>query len=220
MTGDNIRGTGSGTFETVSDKINVDSLYDIAPVESVVRGWNKETVNFSINEQRLIDSDYYQYFSYSLKSKIAFDTWNDIVSSMAHPGGFKKFSDLQIESKDDNSKPAGISSSTLDLFVDLISEVETYCQYDFDIVSETSKSISGEFVSDEILMRILLLLIMKNQLEIEFFLSIIFRAHLIILQEQLDSPSSIHSHFQELVIESILLNFLTPSSLELENGNY
>ena len=153
LTGDNIRGTGSGTFGTVSDKINVDSLYDIAPVEAVVRGWNKDTGKLSINEQRLIDSDYYQYFSYSLKSKIAYDTWNDIVSSMAHPGGFKKFSDLQIESKDDNTKPVGISSNTIDLFVDLISEVETYCQYDFDIVSETSKLISGGFVSDEILMR-------------------------------------------------------------------
>ena len=90
------------TFGTVSDKINVDSLYDIAPVDPlVVRGWNKDTGKLSINEQRLIDSDY-QYFSYSLKSKIAYDAWNDIVSSMAHPGGFKKFSDLQIESKDDN----------------------------------------------------------------------------------------------------------------------
>ena len=151
--GDLVRGTGSGTFGTVSEKINVDSLYDIVAVEDVVRGWNKDTGKLNTNEQRLIDSDYYQYFSYSLKSKIAFDTWNEIVSSMAHPGGFKKFSDLQIESKEDGIKQVGISSNTIELFVDLISEVETYCQYDFDFVSETSKSISGEFISDEILMR-------------------------------------------------------------------
>ena len=41
--------------------------------------------------------------------------------------------------------------STLDLFVDLISEVETYCQYDFDFVSEDIEFISGQFFSDEVL---------------------------------------------------------------------
>ena len=101
----------------------------------------------------MIDSDYYQYFSYSLKSKIAYDTWNEIVSSMAHPGGFKKFSDLQIESRDENTRAVGISSNTLELFVDLISEVETYCRYDFDFVSETSKLISGNFLTDSVLTR-------------------------------------------------------------------
>ena len=153
LKGDLIRGVGSGTFGNVSEKINVDSFYDIVPVEEIAKGWDSDTGKLSINEQRLIDSDYYQYFSYSLKSKIAFDTWNDIVSSMAHPGGFKKFSDLQIESQEENVRPVGISSNTIELFVDLISEVETYCRYDFDFVSETAKNISGSFLSDEILTR-------------------------------------------------------------------
>ena len=153
LVGDLIRGIGSGTFGTVSEKINVDSYYDITSAEEVVRGWESNTGKLNVNEQRLIDSDYYQYFSYSLKSKIAYDTWNEIVSSMAHPGGFKKFSDLQIESRDENTRAVGISSNTLELFVDLISEVETYCRYDLDFVSETSKFISGNFLSDGVLTR-------------------------------------------------------------------
>ena len=153
LTGDEIRGSGSGTIGKVSDKINVNSYYDIEAAPIVTRGWARNTGKLNLNEQRLIDSDYYQYFSYSLKSKIAYDTWNDIVSSMNHTVGFKKFSDLQIESKQELSPIVGIASNTIDLFVDLISEVETYCRYDFDFVSETNKFISGEFLSDEILTR-------------------------------------------------------------------
>jgi len=151
LTGDDIKGLGSGTIAKVSDKINVDSLYDIEAAPPVIKGWEKDTGKPSTNEQRLIDSDYYQYFSYSLKSKIAYDTWNDIVSSMDHTIGFKKFSDLQIESRDETFKSVGISSSNIELLLDLISEVETYCRYDFDLVSETNKFISGSFFSDEIL---------------------------------------------------------------------
>ena len=153
LVGDLIRGIGSGTIAKVSEKINVDSFYDITPVEEISKGWESDTGKLNVNQQRLIDSDYYQYFSYSLKSKIAYDTWNDIVSSMSHTSGFKKFSDLQIVSKGDSARIVGIASNTGDLLVDLISEVETYCRYDFDFVSETSKLISGEFLSDTVLTR-------------------------------------------------------------------
>ena len=78
-----IRGIGSGTFGKVSEKINVDSYYDIHDL-LIVLGWGKDTGKLSVNEQRIIDSDYYQHFSYSLKSKIAYDAWNEIVSSMNH----------------------------------------------------------------------------------------------------------------------------------------
>ena len=70
--------------------------------------------------------------------------WHILVDS--------KFSDLQIESRDENTRAVGIFN-TIELFVDLISEVETYCRYDFDFVSETSKLISGNFLSDSVLTR-------------------------------------------------------------------
>jgi hypothetical protein len=151
LVNDNIRGLGSGTIAKVSEKINVDSYYDIEADPLVILGWGKDTGKLSVNEQRIIDSDYYQHFSYSLKSKIAYDTWNDLVSSMNHTVGFKKFSDLQVESKVDDRSIVGVSSNTIDLFVELANAVETYCRYDFDYVSEDHKFISGQFLSDEIL---------------------------------------------------------------------
>ena len=148
---DDIRGLGSGTIAKVSDKINVSSSYNIQASPDVTLGWQKDSGKLNVSEQRLIDSDYYQYFSYSIKSKIAYETWNDIVSSMNHTIGFKKFSDLQIESRDEEFRSTEISSSDIELFIDLISEVETYCRYDFDYVSEISKFISGSFITDNIL---------------------------------------------------------------------
>ena len=59
------------------------------------------------NTQRIQDSDYYQKFSYSLKSRIDYDTWNDPVSVLNHCAGYKKFSDYQLESSADNKTSPG-----------------------------------------------------------------------------------------------------------------
>jgi hypothetical protein len=151
--GDKVRGKGSGSLATIVSKINVDSYFNIDASPLVVKGWRKDSGKLSVNEQRLIDSDYYQYFSYSLKSKIAYDTWNDVVSSLNHTSGFKKFSDLTIESNPEFDITPQINSNDVESIIDLISEVETYCVFDFDLVSEKSKEISGITFSDEILLR-------------------------------------------------------------------
>lgn len=151
--GDQIRGKGSGTFATISSKINADSYFNIEAAPLVIKGWIKDTGKPNVNEQRLIDSDYYQYFSYSIKSKIAYETWNEVVSLMNHTSGFKKFSDLVIESISDTSILPDIGSNEIDVLVDIISEIETYCIFDFDLISETNKFVSGQFFSDGILLR-------------------------------------------------------------------
>ncbi len=56
--------------------------------------------------QRVFDSDYYQYFSYSLKSEVEFEKWKEPVSTLNHTGGFKKFSDLVIR----NEESVGVST--------------------------------------------------------------------------------------------------------------
>ena len=46
--------------------------------------------------QRIQDSLYYQNFSYSLRSKVSMDTWDDAVSALNHALGYVKFSDMQL----------------------------------------------------------------------------------------------------------------------------
>ena len=59
--------------------------------------------------QRLSDNFYFQKFSYSIKSRLPYNTWKESVKSIVHPSGFLEFSDLVIES--DSKKDA----DTLDL---------------------------------------------------------------------------------------------------------
>ena len=58
----------------------------------------KQTGKLNESFQRIHDNDYYQYFSYSVKSNISLENWNSIVSDLNHTLGFKKFSDLSVES--------------------------------------------------------------------------------------------------------------------------
>ena len=63
--------------------------------------------NLSSILQKLPDNDYYQNFSYSLKSTKSIDDWKSIVSDLAHVSGYKQFGDLSIES----DLPIGIAKT-------------------------------------------------------------------------------------------------------------
>lgn len=46
--------------------------------------------------QRISDNNYYQKFSYAIKSQISYDRWKEPIKSLVHPSGYKEFSDLDI----------------------------------------------------------------------------------------------------------------------------
>ena len=89
------------------------------------------------NVQRLPDNDYYQYFSYSLKSKVSYEKWNDPVSSLNHTAGFKKFSDLQVESKltQPNSLRVGIKTD-VSLTIELTGYGDLNSVINYDLATE------------------------------------------------------------------------------------
>ena len=65
--------------------------------------------------------------------------------------GFRRFSDLVIESKSEtNVGFVTEQSSNIDARLDLISEFNVNCRPDFDLVSENNLNLDGEIASDEI----------------------------------------------------------------------
>ena len=99
------------------------------------------------------DNHYYQNFSYSISSKVPYDTWNDPVSVLSHASGFGKFADLQIVSEQSNPTQ-GITvadESNIEVVVDIISEGDLNCDYNFDYVSEGVVFINGGAYSNEII---------------------------------------------------------------------
>ena len=75
------------------------SSLETGPFSRVENGWETSSGFINDNIQRVQDSFYYQNFSYSLKSEVTFDTWDNVVSTLNHTAGFKKFSDYRLSRK-------------------------------------------------------------------------------------------------------------------------
>ena len=98
--------------------------------------------------QRIQDSDYYHNFSYSLKSTVPFKKWNDDISSLNHPVGYRKFSDYQIESVSNNI--IGLSTSVVTKLRMFVNNINMNSTYNFDIVNENALGTGDDLFSTEI----------------------------------------------------------------------
>jgi len=129
-----------------------DAVYNVNDSSIVKKGWNKETGFLNNNLQRMHDNNYYQSFSYSLKSKVPFDTWNTPVDTLNHTSGFKKFSDLIIESIPYTYSGLSTSQNNIDVAAisNLDSTINLNCFNDFDLVTENNLNISGTIKSNKI----------------------------------------------------------------------
>jgi len=149
--GNRIKGRTSGSFAIIKDITAYDSDYQIDSSSESRKGWNRETGFLNNTFQRIHDSDYYQYFSYDLKSKKDFSTWNNPVSSLNHTAGFKKFSNLIAESIPSSS---GIRTDQNEGdfigITDLSSIVNVNCVYDFDLAKENNIDLNSFILSDKI----------------------------------------------------------------------
>jgi hypothetical protein len=157
-----ITGKTSGYTGVISDIFKYESFYNISSSSVVIRSW-QDSVGF-LNEdlQRIHNNEYYQYFSYSLKSIVQYNDWESSVSSLNHTSGFKKFSDLDIEIKnptytsdeDTEKLYVGIETNQNKGNFTSLSSIDSFakinCRYDYDLVSENSDLIDSKLISDQI----------------------------------------------------------------------
>ena len=148
-----IKGKSSGSQGFISSVNEFKTTYSIDSTSIVKKGWNKETGFLNNTNQRIHDNDYYQYFSYSIKSPISYDDWNDKVSTLNHASGFKKFSDLIVESYDSNYYGISTSQNQGDFtgVSNLSTIIDVDCYNDFDLVSENLFKINNNNISNEII---------------------------------------------------------------------
>ena len=152
-----IKGTTSNTQGTPVDLLYFPTTLDTAATSKVENGWETSSGFINDNMQRVQDSFYYQNFSYSLKSVVAFDTWDDVVSTLNHTAGFKKFSDYQLVTPAD-ALDSGVvmrvglttNSAQFEIVSDLIGQGNLNCVNDFDLATENALTQGGGLVSDEI----------------------------------------------------------------------
>jgi hypothetical protein len=152
VVGEIIEGSSSSTQGIASSITYFDSSIKLGAFSKVENGWENDAGTLNNSLQRIQDNFYYQNFSYSLKSRVDYDTWNDPVSTLNHTAGFKKFSDYQLESLSSIPMNIGITTATtsVDVVTDIIGVIDLNCVYDFDLASENSLRISSRLFSDEI----------------------------------------------------------------------
>ena len=101
-------------------------------------GWQRDTGKVNEYFQRVQDNDYYQNFSYSLKSLVGISSWSEPVDSLAHIAGFKKHSDLLVPSV--SSVGVGSTLRAVDQEISSLvlidNKAKLYCKPDFDLVRE------------------------------------------------------------------------------------
>ena len=114
-TNDLIVGQSSNAHGVASSVTYFDSSLNTDTLSKVSKGWQTNSGYLNDNLQRVQDSFYYQNFSYSLRSRVDYDTWEDAVGSLNHTLGFRKFSDYQMESKlpsgSENALVVGVSTN-------------------------------------------------------------------------------------------------------------
>ena len=150
---DLIVGQSSQNKGVISSVEGLSANYSISSNSITKKGFLKSTGKVNESFQRLHDNDYYQYFSYAVRSPITYDVWNPLVSNLNHTSGFKKFSELTVDSYDPSISGIGTNQNlnTLLAVSDLTQLVDLNTVKDFDIGREKTIDVDGSLVSNEIL---------------------------------------------------------------------
>ena len=151
--GDVIVGEASENHGVASSITTYDSNFKLGPYSKVEKGWETDSGVLNYNLQRIQDSLYYQNFSYSLRSKVAYETWNDVVSALNHTLGHIKFSDLQVDTLNENSMTVGLSTdqTSYEIVSHLVGVGDLNTVSDFDLVKENSLTVGSRVLSNEII---------------------------------------------------------------------
>jgi hypothetical protein len=148
-----IRGNSTFSIATITGVNSFDATYVVGSSAVVNEKWQNESGFLNNSFQKTPDNDYYQYFSYSLKTKKQYSEWENSVSKLNHIAGFKKFGDLLVESElgDENRViPDSPLLSDVSVVSDFIEYIDLNCYNYFDIVSENTFLLSNITVSDEV----------------------------------------------------------------------
>jgi hypothetical protein len=149
--GELLIGESSKTSGIIGEIYSSSSTFKVSSNSITKKGWEKQTGLLNDDLQRLHDNDYYQYFSYSIKSPISYEVWNSTVSNLNHTSGFKKFSNLDI----DSSYSVGIQTEQnfgeFETISDIYREVNLNLVHDFDLTREKSILVNNTYVSNELI---------------------------------------------------------------------
>lgn len=130
----------TGTIESVN-KFTLNSNLEVS--REKVNDFGDRVGFLNDYQQRISDNDYYQKFSYSIKSDVNYEDWKESVRSLVHPAGFKEFSDLDIVQKASNTMNVGVGDSSLTILANIDGYGSMYSKSNFSMVLEDDQLEDG-----------------------------------------------------------------------------
>jgi len=102
--GKSIKSIRNATTAIVKDVLVTRFVENVGSLSS--RGvFTSERGKIGVSEQKLLDSFYYQDYSYEIKSRTTIDQWRDLIKETTHPAGFEVFGVLQAFVKPETDMP-------------------------------------------------------------------------------------------------------------------
>ena len=140
--GDLVKGKTSQASGVIESLTANTGRFKIGSTLKKASGWERDTGKTNEYFQRIQDNDYYQNFSYSLKSLVGISSWSEPVDSLAHPAGFKKHSDLLVPSVGSVGIASTVSAKEqiISSLVLIDNKAKVYCKHDFDLVRELTNA--------------------------------------------------------------------------------
>ena len=74
--------------------------------ERTIGRFTSDRGKVSSNNQRIHDSDFYQDYSYVVRSRTPIKQWRDVVKDTTHPAGFKMFGEIYLDSEGTSDMPS------------------------------------------------------------------------------------------------------------------
>ena len=130
----------SGIIESVN-QFNLDANLDVS--REKINDFGDRVGFLNDYQQRISDNDYYQKFSYSIKSDVNYEDWKESVKALVHPSGFKEFSDLDIIQKASNTMKVGIGDSSITTSVNIDGSGSMYSRWNFSMSLEDEQFEDG-----------------------------------------------------------------------------
>ena len=108
----NIESVISGVYGKVKSVFVTTFAEDINSFYDNLGFYTSDKGKLGVSNQKIIDSFFYQDYSYVIKSKTSIEQWRDLIKSTTHPAGFKLFGQVDVEGTASTEMPAEMPKSS------------------------------------------------------------------------------------------------------------
>jgi len=107
-----VKSISNNSVGTIKSVFVTGLIADITSFYNNLGYYKSDRGKLGVANQRITDSDFYQDYSYVVKSKTPIDQWRELIKSTTHPAGFKLFGQVDVEASGSTTIPQQTANSS------------------------------------------------------------------------------------------------------------